>query len=102
MAAGSRHFEQSGVWIRAFNQIRLPSRDAEFVSDRIHPKRIQSPEIGSRKWAEKKAQTFADEVTVHYNPADPGESFLVQTSKMMLYLVIGISIFVILFGLVFF
>ena len=73
----------------------------EFVNDCIRPKLIQSPETGSRKWAQKKADSFADEVTVHYNPDAPGESFLIQTSKNTLYLVIGVSITVILFEWIF-
>ena len=35
------------------------------------------------------AKSFPDDVTVHYNPADPGESFLIQTSRLMLYIVIA-------------
>jgi hypothetical protein len=73
----------------------------EFINDRIRPKRIQQPEHNTKKWAQKRANSFADEVTVHYNPEDPSESFLVQTSKAMLYIVIGVSCLVILFGLLF-
>jgi hypothetical protein len=73
----------------------------EFVNDRIRPKRIQLPERNTRKWARKRAESFADEVTVHYNPADPGDSFLVQTTKGTLYTVIGASCLVILVGLSF-
>jgi hypothetical protein len=73
----------------------------EFTNDRIRPKRIQQPQHNTKKWAEKRAESFADEVTVHYNPEDPSESFLVQTSKAMLYIVIGSSCLAILFGLLF-
>ena len=47
------------------------------------------------------AESFPDEVVVNYNPEDPGESFLVQTPKVMLYIVIGASCLAILFGLLF-
>src|SRR4051812_32881240 len=63
----------------------------EFVNDYINPKRIQLPRHNTLGWAEKRAASFADEVTVHYNPADPGESFLIQTPKIMLYVIIGCS-----------
>src|SRR5712671_1570978 len=49
----------------------------EFISDRIRPKRIQQPQHNTQEWAQKTAEKFADEVAVHYNPADPSESFLV-------------------------
>lgn len=73
----------------------------EFINDRIRPKRIQQPEHNTIKWAQKRANSFADDVTVHYNPEDPSESFLVQTSRAMLYIVIGASGLAILFGLLF-
>lgn len=71
-----------------------------FVNDRIHPQRIQQPQHSTQKWAQKRAQTFADEVTVHYNPDDPTESFLIQTPKRILYIVIGASCLAGLFGVV--
>ena len=74
----------------------------EYVNDSIHPKRIQLPAHSTQKWAQSRAESFADEVTVYYNPADPQESFLVQTSKTTLYLVIGASCLIILFGLLFY
>jgi hypothetical protein len=73
----------------------------EFTNDRIRPKRIQQPQHNTRKWAQKKAESFADDVTVHYNPEDPSESFLVQTSRAMLYIVCGASCLAILLGLLF-
>jgi hypothetical protein len=73
----------------------------EFTNDRIRPKRIQQPQHNTRKWAQKKADSFADDVTVHYNPEDPSESFLVQTSRAMLYIVCGASCLAILLGLLF-
>jgi hypothetical protein len=73
----------------------------EFVNDSIRPKRIQLPQHNTLEWARKKAASFADEVTVHYNPEDPGESFLDQTPKVMLYIVIVASCLMILFGMMF-
>jgi hypothetical protein len=74
----------------------------EFVNDCIRPKQIQLPEHSTKKWAQKKAESFPDEVTVHYNPANPGESFLVQTRKRTLYTVIVGSCLAILFGVFYF
>jgi uncharacterized membrane protein YkgB len=61
------------------------------VSDRIHPKRLVSPARNSLKWAQKRANSFPDEVLVHYNPADPTESFLehVPNSVVSLYFLGG-------------
>ena len=73
----------------------------EFTNDCIRPKRIQLPQHNTMKWAEKMAQSFPDEVTVHYNARDPSESFLVQTSRAMLYIVCGASCLAILLGLLF-
>ena len=39
----------------------------EFTNDRIRPKRIQLPQHNTKERAQKKANSFADEVTVHYN-----------------------------------
>jgi hypothetical protein len=72
----------------------------EFTGDRIRPQRIQQPEHNTKEWAQKRADSFADEVTVHYNPEDPSEAFLIQTSKSMLYIVIGASSLVIFVGLI--
>lgn len=74
----------------------------QYVNDSIHPKRIQLPQHNTKKWAQERADSFADEVIVHYNPEDPSESFLVQTPKRMLYIVIGASCLAILFGMIFF
>jgi hypothetical protein len=49
----------------------------------------------------EEGRAFADQVTVHYNPEDPSESFLVQTSRAMLYIVVGAAGLAILFGLFF-
>jgi hypothetical protein len=73
----------------------------EFINDSIRPKRIQLPRHNTKEWAQKMAESFPDEVTVIYNPEDPGESFLVQTPRAMLYIVIGASCLAILLGLLF-
>ena len=71
----------------------------EFANDRIRPKRIQQPEHNTIKWAQKRAAAFPDQVIVHYNPADPSESFLIQTSRAVLYIVLAASCAAILFGM---
>ena len=73
----------------------------EFINDSIRPKRIQLPQHNTKKWAQKKAESFPDEVSVHYNPEDPSESFLLQTSRLMLYVVVVSACLAILFGLLF-
>jgi len=73
----------------------------EFVSNSILPKRIQAPQHSTIKWAQKKAESFPDDVTVYYNAEDPSESYLVQTSKATLYTVITASGVVVLVGLAF-
>ena len=73
----------------------------DFVGDCIHPKRIQLPEHNTKEWAQNRAEAFADDVLVHYNPEDPTESFLVQTPKFKLYLLIAASCFALLFGMLF-
>lgn len=70
----------------------------EFVNNSIHPKRIQLPPISSRKWAQKKAESFPNEVVVYYNTADPGEAYIVQTSLITLWIVVAVSVFLVLFG----
>jgi hypothetical protein len=72
----------------------------EFNNDRINPQRIQQPTHNTRKWAEKRAASFPEVVVVHYNPEDPGESFLVQTSHAMLYVVVAASCVALLFSAV--
>jgi hypothetical protein len=73
----------------------------EFTGDRIRPKRIQQPEHNTKEWAQKRAESFPDKVTVHFNPDDPSESFLLQTTRVTLYILCGASILAILFGLLF-
>lgn len=46
----------------------------------------------------KRFESFPNEVNIHYNPDDPAESFIIQTPKRMLYIVIGVSCLVILFA----
>ena len=70
----------------------------EFENNSILPVRIQLPQHSSRKWAQRKAGSFADEVTVHYNPEDASESYLVLTSKLTLYTVVAASCLLIAVG----
>ena len=71
----------------------------EFTNDSVHPKRIQLPGISTYKWARKKAASYPDEVTVHYNTADPTESYLKQTSLTALVIVVTVSCLVGLYGI---
>ena len=70
----------------------------EFISSSISPERIQRPQHNTIKWAQKRAQSFADQVVVHYNPDDPGESYLVLTPAWMLLIVVGASCLVLMIG----
>jgi hypothetical protein len=74
--------------------------DKEFVSNCIYPKRIQSPPRSTKKWAQKKADSFPEDVIVHYNDEDPGDAYIVQTSRGVLLTIAAVSVFMILFGLV--
>ena len=73
----------------------------EFTSNCVHAKRIQQPQHGTQKWARAKADSFPEEVLVHFNPDDPGESFLIETSRVMLGALIVASLFAFLIGLIF-
>jgi hypothetical protein len=72
----------------------------EFTNDRIHAQRIQQPQHSTQQWAQKKADSFPDEVVVRYNPQDPSESFLNQTSRLLLVAILAASVFAFLFGLI--
>lgn len=74
----------------------------EFVNNYIHPKRIQLPRHSTRAWAQKRADEIADEVVVHFNPADPAESFLFQTPKRLLYVVVVASVLITLVAVIIF
>jgi hypothetical protein len=73
---------------------------ADFINDAIHPRRIQLPKHSSKKWAQKQAETFPGEVLVHYNSDDPGESYLVLTSNLVLEIVVALGVLLILIGLI--
>jgi hypothetical protein len=73
---------------------------AEFINDAIHPARIQLPRHSSRQWAQKQAETFPSEVMVYYNSENPGESYLIMTSKLVLATVVALGVLLILIGLV--
>jgi hypothetical protein len=72
--------------------------EEKFVSTAIHPERIQRPQHNTLKWAQRKAESFPDQVVVHYNPENPGESYLVLTSTWMLLVIVGASCLVLLIG----
>jgi hypothetical protein len=75
--------------------------EKDFESDSILPSRIQSPRHSTKTWAQKQADSFAGEVIVHYNPTDPAEAYLVQVSKLMLYLLLLGSGVALVLGLLF-
>jgi hypothetical protein len=70
----------------------------EFVNNAIYPKRMQLPPRNTLKWAQKKADSFSEEVIVHYNAADPSESYLTLTSAKVLFTVIAVSCLLLLIG----
>ena len=70
----------------------------EFVSNSILPRRIQLARHSTIKWAERQAQSFPDEVVVHFNPEDPAESYLLNTSRATLFIVFAASSFALLLG----
>ena len=72
----------------------------EFTNHSIHPKRIQLPPHSSLKWAQKKALEFPEEVVVYYNSEDPAESYLLLTSRVLLWIVVAVSILLLLIGLI--
>lgn len=53
----------------------------EYIGENLFHPEIQLPQTSSKKWAQKKAYSLPDEVTVNYNPDNPADSFLVTTSK---------------------
>ena len=73
----------------------------DFESNSILPSRIQSPRHSTKKWAQKQADSFADQIVVHYNPTDPAEAYLVQVSRFALYFLLLGSSFTLLLGFLF-
>ena len=73
----------------------------EFVSHWILPRHIQLPRHNTKKWAQKQADSFPDEVLVHYNPQDPAESYLTNASKGALMAVLIASAIALLLGCLF-
>lgn len=53
----------------------------EYVGENLFHPEIQLPQTSSKKWAQKKAYSFPDEVKVNYNPDNHADSFLVTSSK---------------------
>ena len=70
----------------------------EFINSAIYPKRMQLPPRNTLKWAQKRADSFGEEVIVHYDVADPGDSYLTLTSARILYTVMAISCLLLLIG----
>jgi hypothetical protein len=70
----------------------------EFVSNSILPRHIQLPRHNTKKWAQEQADSFPDEVLVHYNPAAPADSYLTNASRTGLYAVLIFSTIALLIG----
>jgi Protein of unknown function (DUF3592) len=73
----------------------------EFISHRILPRHIQLPRHNTKKWAQKQADSFPDEVLVHYNPTEPADSYLTNASRAGLYAVLIFSGLAMLLGCLF-
>lgn len=73
----------------------------EFESNWILPRHIQLPRHNTMKWAQKQADSFPDELVVHYNPNSPAESYLMNASKAGLYVVLMFSAIALLVGCLF-
>ena len=73
----------------------------QFESQWILPRHIQLPRHNTKKWAQKEADSFSDEVVVHYDPQNPAESYLHNASKVGLYAVLIFSTFAFLVGCLF-
>ena len=73
----------------------------EFISDSILPRHIQLPRHNTTKWAQRQADSFPNEVLVHYNAADPSDSYLTNASRTGLYAVLIFSTFALLLGCLF-
>lgn len=70
----------------------------EFVNNSIYPKRMQLPPRNTVQWAQKRADSFSEEVIVHYNTSDPSDSYLTLTSARVLYMVNAVSCLLVLVG----
>ncbi|MCY7347373.1 MAG: DUF3592 domain-containing protein [Pyrinomonadaceae bacterium] len=71
----------------------------EFTGDAILPKHIQLPEHSTVEWAQARAASFPDDLTVYYNPENPSDSFLVPVSRKTLYIMLIAGPVVVLFSL---
>lgn len=70
----------------------------QFESRWILPRHIQLPRHNTMQWAQRQADSFPDELVVHYNPQTPSESYLKNASKAGLYLVLVFSAIALLLG----
>ena len=60
----------------------------EFTADSILPKHIQLPEHSTVEWAQERAASFPDDLTVFYSPESPSESFLEPVKRKTLYIML--------------
>ena len=73
----------------------------EFINDAILPQHMQMPEHSTLSWAQRKANSFPNEVTVYFSPIDPAQSFLIHPTKTKLYLVLVGACAALLYGALF-
>lgn len=73
----------------------------EFINDAILPPHMQMPEHSTLAWAQRKANSFPDEVTVYFSSANPAQSFLVRPTKTKFYLMIVGACAAFMYGAVF-
>jgi hypothetical protein len=70
-----------------------------FECNHIYPKRMFAPPTNTEKWARKQAESFPDDVTVHFNPDDPSEAFLERVPRRWLFIFVASFSAVALFGI---
>lgn len=58
----------------------------DFTGDSILPKHIQLPERSTVEWAQARANSFPERLTVYYNPQSPTDCFLVPMSRKTFYI----------------
>jgi hypothetical protein len=71
----------------------------KYVNDRIYPKRLVAPARNTLTWAEKRANSFPNEILVHYNPANPSESFLENAPVSTVFLFFFAGFIPLLYGI---
>jgi hypothetical protein len=71
--------------------------EKNFSNDAIYPKHMMIAS-GSKEWAEIESKSFPDDVTIFYNPENPGDSCLKLPAKSAYYIIGIASVIVLLFS----